>query len=71
LPDQRWPHCTFEQVTALRRAVASADDDVRVYFRLAVGPVPAGAESVRRRAESVLEQVNDAERRLAEAAAAG
>jgi len=37
-------------------------------LRLAVGPVPAGADSVRRRAESVLEQVNDAERRLAEAA---
>lgn len=36
-------------------------------LRLAVGPVAAGAESVRRRAESVLEQVNDAERRLAEA----
>ena len=37
-------------------------------LRLAVVPVPAGAESVRRRAESVLEQVNDAERRLATAA---
>jgi hypothetical protein len=36
-------------------------------LRLATGPVAAGAESVRRRAESVLEQVNDAERRLAEA----
>ncbi|MDR7083747.1 hypothetical protein J2X01_003042 [Arthrobacter ginsengisoli] len=40
-------------------------------LRLAIGPVPAGAESVRRRAASVLEQVNDAERRLEEAAAAG
>jgi hypothetical protein len=39
-------------------------------LRLAVGPVPAGAESVRRRAASVLEQVDDAERRLAEVAAA-
>lgn len=37
-------------------------------LRLAVGPVPAGAASVRRRAGSVLEQVSDAERRLAEAA---
>lgn len=37
-------------------------------LRLAVGPVPAGAASVRRRAESVLQHVNDAERRLAEAA---
>jgi len=43
----------------------------RSMLRLAGGPVPAGAVSVRRRAESVLEQVNDAERRLAEAAAAG
>ncbi|MET1022044.1 MAG: hypothetical protein ABWX69_07585 [Arthrobacter sp.] len=37
-------------------------------LRLAVGPAQADAESVRRRAASVLEQVNDAERRLAEAA---
>ena len=36
-------------------------------LRLAVGPIPAGAASVRRRAESVFEQVSDAERRLAEA----
>jgi hypothetical protein len=35
-------------------------------LRLAVGPVPVGAVSVRRRAESVFEQVSDAERRLAE-----
>jgi hypothetical protein len=40
-------------------------------LRLAVGPVPAGAESVRRRAESVLDHIRDAERRLAEASAAG
>jgi hypothetical protein len=40
-------------------------------LRLAVGPVPAGAESVRRRAESVLEHVRDAERRLGEAGAKG
>ena len=32
-------------------------------LRLAVGPVPVGAASVRRRAESVFEQVADAERR--------
>jgi hypothetical protein len=38
-------------------------------LRLAVGPVPVGAASVRRRAESVLEHVSDAERRLAEAEA--
>jgi len=36
-------------------------------LRLAVGPVPVGAASVRRRAESVLEEVHDAERRLGEA----
>jgi hypothetical protein len=35
-------------------------------LRLGVGSAPAGASSVRRRAESVLEQVNAAERRLAE-----
>lgn len=35
-------------------------------LRLAVGPVPVGAASVRRRAESVFEQIADAERRLAE-----
>lgn len=35
-------------------------------LRLAVGPVPVGAASVRRRAEAVLEQVADAERRLRE-----
>ncbi|XAS68448.1 hypothetical protein V3C33_03805 [Micrococcaceae bacterium Sec5.7] len=40
-------------------------------LRLAVGPVPVGAVSVRRRAESVFEQITDAERRLAEAAAEG
>jgi hypothetical protein len=38
-------------------------------LRLAVGPVPVGAISVRRRAESVQEHVSDAERRLAEASA--
>ncbi|MGY2743743.1 hypothetical protein [Arthrobacter sp. UYCu723] len=38
-------------------------------LRLAIGPVPAGAVSVRRRAESVLEHIRDAERRLAEATA--
>jgi hypothetical protein len=40
-------------------------------LRLAVGPVPVGAESVRRRAGSVTEHVRDAERRLGETAAAG
>jgi hypothetical protein len=37
-------------------------------LRLAVGPVPVGAASVRRRAETVVEHINDAERQLAEAA---
>lgn len=36
-------------------------------LRLAVGPVPVGAASVWRRAESVFEQVADAERQLSEA----
>lgn len=35
-------------------------------LRLGVGPVSAGAASVRRRADSVLEHINDAERRLSE-----
>jgi hypothetical protein len=35
-------------------------------LRLAVGPVPVGAASVRRRAEAVFAQVFDAERRLGE-----
>ena len=35
-------------------------------LRLAVGPVPVGAASVRRRAEAVFEQVSDAQRRLDE-----
>ncbi|MDQ0661535.1 hypothetical protein QFZ35_000033 [Arthrobacter ulcerisalmonis] len=33
-------------------------------LRLAVGPVPVGAASVRRRAEAVFQQVDDAERQL-------
>lgn len=40
-------------------------------LRLAVGPVPVGAVSVRRRAESVFEQVADAERRLSDGAESG
>ena len=40
-------------------------------LRLAVGPVPAGAVSVRRRADAVLEQIHDAERRLGEATGGG
>lgn len=40
-------------------------------LRLAVGPVPAGAASVRRRAETVREHIDDAERRLAGAAPEG
>ncbi|MGO4433940.1 hypothetical protein AB4Y88_11765 [Paenarthrobacter sp. RAF9] len=35
-------------------------------LRLAVGPVPVGALSVRRRAEAVFEQVADAERELSQ-----
>jgi hypothetical protein len=38
-------------------------------LRLGLGPAAAGSAAVRRRAGSVLEQVNDAERRLAEDAA--
>ncbi len=62
-------------LAGVHRALSTAGNslattaEAAAMLRLAVGPVPAGAESVRRRAESVLEQVNDAERRLAEAAA--
>lgn len=63
-------------LAGVHRALSTAGNslattaEAAAMLRLAVGPVPAGAESVRRRAASVLEQVNDAERRLAEAAAA-
>ena len=63
-------------LSGVHRALSTAGNslattaEAAAMLRLAVGPVPAGAESVRRRAASVLEQVNDAERRLAEAAAA-
>ena len=62
-------------LAGVHRALSTAGNslattaEAAAMLRLAVGPVPAGAESVRRRADSVLEQVNDAERRLAEAAA--
>jgi hypothetical protein len=60
-------------LAGVHRALSTAGNslattaEAAAMLRLAVGPVPAGAESVRRRAASVLEQVNDAERRLAEA----
>ena len=63
-------------LAGVHRALSTAGNslattaEAAAMLRLAVGPVPAGAESVRRRAASVLEQVNDAERRLAEAATA-
>ena len=63
------------RLAGVHRALSTAGNslattaEAAAMLRLAVGPVPAGAVSVRRRAESVLEQVNDAERRLAEAAA--
>lgn len=64
-------------LAGVHRALSTAGNslattaEAAAMLRLAVGPVPAGAVSVRRRAESVLEQVNDAERRLAEVAASG
>lgn len=63
------------RLAGVHRALSSAGNslattaEAAAMLRLAVGPVPAGAESVRRRAASVLEQVADAERRLAEAGA--
>jgi hypothetical protein len=44
----------------------AATAEAAAMLRLGHGPASSGAASVRRRAESVLEQVNDAERRLAE-----
>lgn len=44
----------------------AATAEAAAMLRLAVGPVPVGAASVWRRAETVFEQVADAERRLAE-----
>jgi hypothetical protein len=63
-------------LAGVHRALSTAGNslattaEAAAMLRLAIGSVPAGAESVRRRAASVLEQVNDAERRLAAAAAA-
>jgi hypothetical protein len=64
-------------LAGVHRALSTAGNSLAMtaeaaaMLRLAVGPVPAGAASVRRRADSVLEQVHDAERRLAEAAGGG
>ncbi|MFF2246260.1 hypothetical protein ACFVTM_19040 [Arthrobacter sp. NPDC058130] len=64
-------------LSGVHRALSTAGNSLAMtaeaaaMLRLAVGPVPAGAASVRRRAESVVEQVHDAERRLAEAAGGG
>ena len=64
-------------LAGVHRALSTAGNSLAMtaeaaaMLRLAVGPVPAGAASVRRRAESVMEQVHDAERRLAEATGSG
>ena len=64
-------------LAGVHRALSTAGNSLAMtaeaaaMLRLAVGPVPAGAASVRRRADSVLEQVHDAERRLAEADGGG
>ncbi|MCB5273231.1 hypothetical protein BJG92_00749 [Arthrobacter sp. SO5] len=58
-------------LSGVHRALSTAGNslattaEAAAMLRLAVGPVSAGAESVRRRAEAVLEHVSDAERRLA------
>ncbi len=62
-------------MTGVHRALSTAGNslattaEAAAMVRLAVLPVPAGAESVRRRAQMVLEHVIDAERRLAQASA--
>lgn len=64
-------------LAGVHRALSTAGNslattaEAAAMLRLSPGPAPAGADSVRRRAASVLEQVNDAERRLSEAAARG
>lgn len=58
-------------LAGVHRALSTAGNslattaEAAAMLRLAAGPVPVGAESVRRRAAMVLEHVNDAERRLA------
>ncbi|MEC5191934.1 MULTISPECIES: hypothetical protein [unclassified Arthrobacter] len=61
------------RLAGVHRALSTAGNslattaEAAAMLRLALNPVPAGAESVRRRARTVVEHVNDAERRLAEA----
>jgi len=60
-------------LAAVHRALSTAGNSLAMtaeaaaMLRLAVGPVPVGAASVRRRAENVVEHVEDAERQLAAA----
>ena len=63
------PHSLAGVHRALSKAGNSlaATAEAAAMLRLAVGPVPVGAASVWRRAETVFEQVADAERLLAEA----
>lgn len=64
-------------LAAVHRSLSTAGNSLAMtaeaaaMLRLAVGPVPVGAASVRRRAESVVEHIDDAERRLADAATQG
>ena len=57
-------------LSGVHRALSKAGNslattaEAAAMLRLAVGPVPVGAASVRRRAEAVFEQVADAERHL-------
>ena len=62
------PHTLSDVHRALSKAGNSlaATAEAAAMLRLAVGPVPVGAASVWRRAETVFEQVADAERRLSE-----
>ena len=62
------------RLAGVHRALSTAGNslattaEAAAMLRLALAPAPAGAESVRRRAQTVVEHVNDAERRLAETA---
>jgi hypothetical protein len=63
------PHSLASVHRALSKAGNSlaATAEAAAMLRLAVGPVPVGAASVWRRAETVFEQVAEAERQLAAA----
>ncbi|MFJ6027822.1 hypothetical protein ACIQCN_10215 [Pseudarthrobacter sp. NPDC092424] len=65
-----------DSLSAVHRALSKAGNslattaEAAAMLRLAVGPVPVGAASVRRRAEAVFRQIDDAEAALGASGAA-